>query len=253
MFFYKQQSGSPWLNTFLTAESWLNIQECNQLNIDHIERPNTKWVFVMFSNTEVKAVLDRQQSPLGKRPLPDWLRKLAPQRQMVSLLPFNDILCLWRCVAVDQGALPPRSTRGARELANTFFKLRSVPNIPKTSFDEFGIRSRGISTGENIYQIGLVFDILKPPTVWGYCLLRVACRIRGNEEAVACMGQVVGRTPGLFHLECEGSRMIALYMFKVLLCWWTRQQKNTFSKKGMHDEETYHLAALQSGAQWEHR
>ena len=122
-FFYKQLSASPWLNTFTTAESWLNIQESNLLNIDNIECPNTKWVFVKFSNIEVKAVLDRQQPPLGTRLLPDWLRSLASWCQMVSLDTFNDNLCLWRCNAIDQGALLHQSTQAARELTKSYFNM----------------------------------------------------------------------------------------------------------------------------------
>ena len=60
MVFYKQQKGSPWMNDFAEAERWVNEQENNRLNLDNIERPNTKWMFIKFSNIEVKAVLDNQ-------------------------------------------------------------------------------------------------------------------------------------------------------------------------------------------------
>ena len=43
---YKQQSSSSWVNTFASAERWLNEQESKRLNVDNMEQPNTKWVFV---------------------------------------------------------------------------------------------------------------------------------------------------------------------------------------------------------------
>ena len=54
MVFYKQQKGSPWINNFAEAERWMNEEENKRLNLDNIERPNTKWTFVKFSNIEVK-------------------------------------------------------------------------------------------------------------------------------------------------------------------------------------------------------
>ena len=102
MVFYKQQKGSPWINNFAEAERWVNEQENNRLNLDNIERPNTKWTFVTFSNIDVKAVLDNQPR-LGTGPLPDWLRNLAHSCKMFSLDTFRDNLCLWRCIAVCKG------------------------------------------------------------------------------------------------------------------------------------------------------
>ena len=99
MVFYKQQKGSPWINNFAEAEIWVNEQENNRLTLDNIERPNTKWTFIKFSNIEVKAVIDNQPM-LGTGPLPDWLRNLAHGRKMVSLDTYRDEMCLWRCIAV---------------------------------------------------------------------------------------------------------------------------------------------------------
>ena len=79
-FFYKQQKGSPWINNFAEAERWVNEEENKRLNLDNIERPNTKWTFVKFSNIEVKAVLENQPM-LGTGPLPDWLKNLAHGRK----------------------------------------------------------------------------------------------------------------------------------------------------------------------------
>ena len=110
MVFYKQQKGSPWINNFAEAERWMNEQENNRLNLDNIDRPNTKWTFIKFSNIEVKAVIDNQPM-LGTGPLPDWLRNLAHGRKMVSLDTFRDNMCLWRCIAVYKGARPERCTQ----------------------------------------------------------------------------------------------------------------------------------------------
>ena len=64
-------------------------QKNQRMNFGNIKRPNTKWVFVKFSNIEVKVVLDNQPM-LGTGPLPDWLRNLAHSRKMVSLDTFED-------------------------------------------------------------------------------------------------------------------------------------------------------------------
>ena len=126
MVYYKQQRGSPWINNFAEAGRWVNEQENNRLNLDNIERPNTKWTFIKFSNIEVKAVLDNQPM-LGTGPLPDWLRNLAHGRKMFSLDNFGDNLCLWRCIAVYRGSRPDRCTQLARRLARGFFKSDIVP------------------------------------------------------------------------------------------------------------------------------
>ena len=133
MVFYKQQKGSPWINNFAEAERWLNEQENNRLSLDNIDRPNTKWTFIKFSNIEVKAVIDNRPM-LGTGPLPDWLRNLARGgHQMVSLDTYGDDMCLWRCVAVYKGARPDRCTQSARQLARGFFK---TDIIPRTSLNE---------------------------------------------------------------------------------------------------------------------
>ena len=126
MVFYKQQKGSPCINNFAEAERWVNDQENKRLNIDNIERPNTKWTCIKFSNIEVKVVLDNQPM-LGTGPLPDWLRNLAHGHKMISLDTYGDNLCVWRCIAVYQEARPDRCTQLARQLARGFFKSDKVP------------------------------------------------------------------------------------------------------------------------------
>ena len=108
------------------------------MNLHYIEPPNTKWLFVNFSNIDLKVVLDRQ--PLsGTGPLLAWLLpNLANSCTMVVLDIFYDNLCVWRCrIAVHKGVHPDRSTQVAGELAKSCFKIRATPNnILKTSLDE---------------------------------------------------------------------------------------------------------------------
>ena len=148
MVFFKQQKGSPWINTFGEAQRWLNEQENTRLNVDSIERPNTKWVFVKFSSIEVKAVIDNQPM-LGTGPLPEWLRNLAHGPNMVSLDTFQDNLCLWRCIAVHRGARPDRCTQAAKQLAKGYFKSSLVP---RTSLDELDKVEVYLNTGKQLSE-----------------------------------------------------------------------------------------------------
>ena len=130
--------GSPWFESFSDAEKWLSEREKVRLDPDNINRPDTKWVFENHNNVDVKVVLDRQPL-LGTGPLPDWLRDCARGRAgpMIALDTYQDNLCLWRCIAVHRGSRPDRSTKAARELAKSFFKLIATPqNCLKTSLDE---------------------------------------------------------------------------------------------------------------------
>ena len=146
--YYINRRGSPWMNTFAAAETWLNEQENDRLNLENIKRPNTKWVFVSSFNVDVKVVLDRQPL-LGTGPLPDWLRNLAHGREMVALDTFRDNLCLSRCIVVHRGTLPSRSTKAARELVKSFLKLETAPNdLPKTSLDELDKVERQLNQGQ---------------------------------------------------------------------------------------------------------
>ena len=87
--YYINRRGSPRTNNFAAAETRLNEQENDPLNLENIKRPITKWVFVSFFNVDVKVVLDRQPT-LGTDPLPDWQRNFAHGRAMVALDTFRD-------------------------------------------------------------------------------------------------------------------------------------------------------------------
>lgn len=56
----RKNHGSPWFNTLVEAERWLNEQGEAQLGLENIDRPDTKWMFENFFNFDVKAVKDRQ-------------------------------------------------------------------------------------------------------------------------------------------------------------------------------------------------
>ena len=131
--FYQNEKGSRWINKLKDAEKWLRERESERLEVERIERPNTKWVFDHYYAVDVKVVLDRQPL-MGTGPLPDWLRG---KHGMVTLDTYRDNMCLWRCIAVHRGARPDRSTKAAQGLVKSFFKLRDTPtNCVKTSLDE---------------------------------------------------------------------------------------------------------------------
>ena len=69
----------------------------------------------------VKVILDRHPLFLGLGRLPDWLRN---KHGVLSLDTYNDNLCLFRCIAVHQGATPKRNMRKTRELEKSFFTQR---------------------------------------------------------------------------------------------------------------------------------
>ena len=136
LIFYYQNKGSPWMKTYADAENWLSKMEAVRLDVDKIERPDTKWVFKGYFDADVKVVLDRQPL-MGTGPLPDWLRNLTHSRTMVALDTYKDNMCLWRCIAVHRGARPDRSTKAAQDLAKSFYKLKNTPkDCGKTSLDE---------------------------------------------------------------------------------------------------------------------
>ena len=131
--FYQNEKGSRWINKLKDAEKWLRERESERLEVERIERPDTKWVFDHYYAVDVKVVLDRQPL-MGTGPLPDWLRG---KHGMVTLDTYRDNMCLWRCIAVYRGARPDRSTKAAQGLVKSFFKLRDTPtNCVKTSLDE---------------------------------------------------------------------------------------------------------------------
>jgi len=123
MLYHKNLGGSQTLITNLdAAREWLQKKDESRLNIDKIERPNTKWSFAGWLQVEVKAVLSNQPM-LGNGQLPDWLWN---KKGMYALDTFDDNLCLFCCIAVHQGARSNRCTEQAKLLAGIYFKTRSL-------------------------------------------------------------------------------------------------------------------------------
>lgn len=97
----------------------------------------------------MKAVFDRH--PLvGTAPLPDWMHNLVHGLAMLSVDTMRDNLCLWRCVAVYQGANPERSAAKASLLAQSFFCTPVKKHCPKTSLDELDKVETHLNKGKTL-------------------------------------------------------------------------------------------------------
>ena len=110
---------SPWFETLVASREWVGRQE--EARLSNLNRPNTKWSYDFTKAVYVKVILDRHPLFLGLGRLPDWLRN---KRGVLSLDTYEDNLCLFRCIAVHQGATPKRNMRKTRELENSFFTQR---------------------------------------------------------------------------------------------------------------------------------
>jgi len=81
---------------------------------------------------------------------------------MVALDAYRDNLCLWRCIAVHRGARPDRSTKEARSLAKSFYKLKTVPqDFPTTSLDELDKVEGYINKGV-VFSFWLAMRVYEP-------------------------------------------------------------------------------------------
>lgn len=156
---------SPWFDRLSDAKIWLEQQEAKRLDPDNVHRPNTKWVFKEFLWVDLKVVLGRQPL-LGTGPLPEWLRNRGRGgHKMFCLDTFYDNLCLWRCIAVHQGAKPDRSTQaGWQRGFSTSCQFRTTRQKPLlTSLKML----KSISTKKGIFQTGwgFVFTNLSAKTM----------------------------------------------------------------------------------------
>ena len=88
------------------------------------KRPNTKWVFNKAVSVDLKAILARQPLRIDLGRLPAWLRN---KREVTALDQYEDALCIFRCIAVHQGARPDRNSRRTRQLAQSF--LAAYPKL----------------------------------------------------------------------------------------------------------------------------
>ena len=110
---------SPWFETLVASREWVGRQEESRLS--NLNRPNTKWSYNFTKAVYVKVILDRHPLFLGLGRFPDWLRN---KHGVLSLDTYDDNLCLFRCIAVHQGATPRRNMRKTRELEKSFFTQR---------------------------------------------------------------------------------------------------------------------------------
>ena len=58
--YYQSEKGSRWIQKLEDAEKWLKERESERLEVDAIERPDTKWIFDHYFAVDVKVVLDRE-------------------------------------------------------------------------------------------------------------------------------------------------------------------------------------------------
>ena len=101
------------------SREWVSRQE--EARLANPDRPNTKWSYELTKSVYVKVILDRHPLFLGLGRLPDWLRN---KRGVLSLDTYEDNLCLFRCIAVHQGAHIRYNMRKTRELEKSFFTQR---------------------------------------------------------------------------------------------------------------------------------
>ena len=117
MDWYNRELGeSPWFETLVAAREWVSRQE--EARLTNPDRPNTKWSYELTKSVYVKVILDRHPLFLGLGRLPDWLRN---KHGVLSLDTYEDNLCLFRCIAVHQGAHIRYNMRKTRELEKDFF------------------------------------------------------------------------------------------------------------------------------------
>ena len=119
MGFFQTIGISHWFETLAASQEWVRQQE--ELRLETRRRPNTQW---SYENTELvycKVILDRHPLFLGVGRLPDWLRN---KHGVLSLDTYRDNRCLFRCIAVHQGADVRRNMRATRALEESFFAQR---------------------------------------------------------------------------------------------------------------------------------
>jgi len=155
------------LITHVAAREWLTEKDAMQLDMANLLRPNTKWVFQRWVQVEVKAVLT-EQPLLGQGPLPDWLwNKYASDT-------FDDDLCLFRCIAVHQGAHPNRCTEQAKQLAGKFYfndESQRLEAYPKIELSELKKVEEKFKLGIRVYEPSedntwrLITSSMTPPLV----------------------------------------------------------------------------------------
>ena len=87
---------------------------------------------------------------IGLGRLPVWLRN---KREVISLDTFNDDLCVFRCIAVHQGAHIRDNIRRTRELARSFFDANPKPRGNVITLQQFHLLERHFKQGIAAYSV----------------------------------------------------------------------------------------------------
>ena len=99
---------------------------------------------------EVRRIEDPQLLlRVGVGLLPNWLRH---KEGLIALDQYNDELCVFRCIAVHQGAHHRFNTKIARELAESFFAAHDIPNR-KITRRHFPLIEKHFQQGFAAYEI----------------------------------------------------------------------------------------------------
>ena len=145
---------SPWFETLVASREWVGRQE--EARLSNTNRPNTKWSYDFTKAVYVKVILDRHPLFLGLGRLPDWLRN---KHGVLSLDTYDDNLCLFRCIAVHQGAHIRYNMRKTRELENSFFTQR--PDLRNRLTDKhLSLLEKHFKQGIAAYEVQLNGDFI---------------------------------------------------------------------------------------------
>ena len=132
---------------------------------------------------EVRRIED-PQLPLrvGIGVLPNWLRY---KKGMLVLDHYDDELCVFRCIAVLQGARKDRNTRRAQELAESFFAAHDIPNS-KISIRHFPLIEKHFYQGFAAYEVNEAgtFTLKYMPSrfVSHWTKLRIIIRVQNAKQ-----------------------------------------------------------------------
>ena len=154
-FWYTNVPASPWFSKLSETKAWLEAQEESHLQ-GNVQSPDTKWVFDRAVAVDLKAILDRQPLRIGLGRLPAWLRN---KHEVIALDKYEDGLCVFRCIAVHQGARPDRSTRRTRQLAQSFW-LAYPKHIPPIAVNDLYWVEKHFKQGIAAYTVTQAGDFV---------------------------------------------------------------------------------------------
>ena len=139
---------SPWFPKLSETQAWLQEQENLRLQGENIDRPSTKWDFQRHVFIDLRVILDQQPLQIGHGRLPDWLRN---KREFMALDTYNDNKCLFRSIAVHQGADRRFNTRRTRELEQSF--SAAYPKLPFITLQHLPLLEKHFSNSLIIHAL----------------------------------------------------------------------------------------------------